>query len=112
MRNECDSLQSTAGNFCYTSSMNTPLGWDLQDNKLVRTFEFGTFEEAITFVNQVAAIATELNHHPEIINMYNRVTLRLSTHDLPALSDGREQAGAGDTVTEKDTAFAERIHSF
>lgn len=78
--------------------MNIPEGWNLEGNKLVRTCEFGTFEEAIIFINRVATIATQLNHHPEIINMYNRVTLRLSTHD------------AGDSVTEKDAEFAEKVN--
>lgn len=89
--------------------MNIPDGWNLEDNKLVRTFEFATFEEAVVFINRVAAIATELNHHPEIWNMYNRVTLRLSTHDLPRLASGK--AGAGDSVTEKDLEFAEKVNS-
>lgn len=53
--------------------------------------------EAIAFMNKVAAIAEELQHHPEMINMYDKVTLRLSTHD------------AGDIVTDKDRELADRI---
>lgn len=78
--------------------MNTPTGWKLADNKLVCTFEFDTFDQAIDFIDKVAVIAQKLNHHPEITNMYTKVTLKLSTHD------------AGDMVTEKDIELAEEIN--
>ncbi|HSX46790.1 MAG TPA: reverse transcriptase-like protein [Patescibacteria group bacterium] len=71
--------------------------WQTEDNKLHRQFEFKDFEEAVTFMNKVAAIARVLNHHPTVHNTYNKVDLWLSTHD------------AGDVVTEKDEAFAKRV---
>lgn len=71
--------------------------WKNVDNKLVRDFEFKDFGEAIDFINKVANIANKQNHHPEIINNYNKVTLKLSTHD------------AGDMVTEKDEDLAREI---
>lgn len=71
--------------------------WYIVHNTLVREFKFPTFMEAIAFMNKVAAIAEELQHHPEMINMYDKVTLRLSTHD------------AGDIVTDKDRELADRI---
>jgi 4a-hydroxytetrahydrobiopterin dehydratase len=67
------------------------------ENALVKNFEFADFDGAIKFINNVAAVAQKLDHHPEIINTYNRVTLRLSTHD------------AGNTVTEKDRELAAAI---
>lgn len=70
--------------------------WQTADNKLYKKFTFKDFEEATIFINNVAAIASELNHHPTIKNTYNTVELWLSTHD------------AGDTVTEKDKTFAKR----
>ncbi len=79
--------------------MNTPTGWKLEDNKLIRTFEFGAFDKAIDFIDKVAVIAEKLNHHPEITNMYTKVTLKLSTHD------------AGDIVTEKDVELAEKVNN-
>lgn len=79
--------------------MELPTQWEMQNNKLVRTFEFGTFESAIDFINRVAMLATRLNHHPEIANIYNKVTLILSTHD------------AGDIVTDKDRELAEQINT-
>lgn len=75
------------------------MSWQESNNKLVREFTFPAFADAIAFINKVAAVATELDHHPEILNMYNTVTLTLSTHD------------AGDIVTDKDRSLAERIDS-
>jgi len=72
-------------------------GWKIEDGKLVRTYVFDTFLEAIAFVNKVAEIANRFNHHPEIINDYTKVTLRLFTHDLGQL-------------TEKDSKLAEEIN--
>ena len=85
------------------------MNWTEQNNTLVKQFTFPTFMEAISFVNKVANIAEELQHHPSILVEYTKVTFTLSTHDLPALPNGREQAGAGDVVTDKDHALAARI---
>lgn len=71
--------------------------WQEIDNKLYQKFSFGSFKEAVAFINQVATIAEELNHHPEIKNIYSTVELWLSTHS------------AGDQITDKDRAFAERL---
>jgi 4a-hydroxytetrahydrobiopterin dehydratase len=71
--------------------------WDLLKNKSIeRTFEFDEFTEAIDFVNQVADIAEEEEHHPDIDIRYNKVRLLLSTH-----SEGG--------LTENDFDLAERI---
>lgn len=73
------------------------MSWKEENNKLTRTFEFRDFKEAFAFMVQVAAIADEMDHHPEWTNVYNKVSFKLSTHD------------AGDTVTDKDRALAEAI---
>lgn len=73
------------------------MSWKEENNKLTRTFEFRDFKEAFAFMVQVAAIADEMDHHPEWTNIYNKVSFKLSTHD------------AGDTVTDKDRALAEAI---
>lgn len=54
--------------------------WELEDKAISRTFEFDDFAEAIEFVNNVAEIAEEAEHHPDIDIRWNKVTLRLSTH--------------------------------
>ncbi len=71
--------------------------WKEENNKLTRTFEFKDFKEAFAFMVQVAAIADEMDHHPEWTNVYNKVSFKLSTHD------------AGDIVTDKDRELAKAI---
>ena len=74
-------------------------GWTQEDNALVRDFELKDFAGAMAFANDVARLAEEANHHPDIlVHGYNKVRLTLSTH-----SEGG--------VTEKDHALAERIDS-
>ena len=71
--------------------------WEEKDNKLHRSFEFKDFIEAFSFISKVAIIAEKQNHHPEIFNVYNKVDIKLSTHD------------AGDIVTDKDRMLASSI---
>ncbi len=71
--------------------------WQETNNQLYKQFTFGGFKEAMAFMNQVAQIAEELNHHPEIRNSYNTVELWLTTHD------------ASNKITDKDRAFAEMV---
>ncbi len=51
-----------------------------------RDFVFADFAEAFAFMAQVALIAEKRNHHPEWSNVYNRVTISLTTHDAKGLS--------------------------
>jgi 4a-hydroxytetrahydrobiopterin dehydratase len=71
--------------------------WKEENNQLIRSFEFKNFSEAFAFMTRVAIEAERLNHHPFWTNVYNKVEIRLSTHD------------AGDIVTEKDSKLAARI---
>lgn len=71
--------------------------WKEENNKLTRSFEFKDFKTAMAFMNKVADVAEELNHHPWWSNVYNKVEIELTTHD------------AGNTVTEKDLELARRI---
>ena len=61
--------------------------WDLEKKHIDRTFEFDDFAQAIEFVNGVAEIAEEDEHHPEIDIRYSKVRLRLSTHSEGGLTD-------------------------
>ncbi len=72
-------------------------GWAADSAALSKTFEFGSFREAISFMVRISFEAEELSHHPEWTNVYNRVEIRLSTHD------------AGNKVTAKDVELARRI---
>jgi len=60
--------------------------WTLKGNKISRTFTFKDFVTAMNFVNTVAAIAEEANHHPDISIFYNKVTIELWTHGAEGLS--------------------------
>lgn len=66
-------------------------------SQLTKRFSFPTFIEAWAFMNKVALLAEKHDHHPDWTNVYNKVTIRLSTHS------------AGGTVTEKDRNMAAAI---
>lgn len=71
--------------------------WQEKDNKLYKKYTFLSFDEAIDFINSVAAVVKEANHHPKIINSFKVVEIFLSTHS------------AGDKITDKDKSMAEKI---
>ncbi len=73
-------------------------GWERRGNEIVKTFEHRDFAEAMAFVNRVAGLAEDVNHHPDIDIRWNKVTLALSTHSLGGL-------------TENDLNLASRIES-
>jgi 4a-hydroxytetrahydrobiopterin dehydratase len=71
--------------------------WIEENNRLKKSFQFKDFIEAFSFMTKVAIVAEKMDHHPNWSNVYNRVTIELSTHD------------AGDIVTDKDRKLAETI---
>jgi 4a-hydroxytetrahydrobiopterin dehydratase len=68
--------------------------WEAQNNKLTKTFEFQSFEEAIEFMVRASKLISQMDHHPEWTNVYNRVMVSLCTHD------------AGNVITQKDHDLA------
>ena len=60
--------------------------WTIASDGLKREWRFHSFVEAFGFMTKVALLAESANHHPEWSNVYNRVTIRLTTHDLGGLS--------------------------
>lgn len=62
-------------------------GWQIESNKLVKTFAFEDFVAALRFVNQVGEEAEKAGHHPDIDIRYNRVLLALTTHDAGGLTE-------------------------
>ena len=60
--------------------------WRLQANALEVEWVFKDFAQAMAFMNAVAEVAERMNHHPEWTNVYNRVTVRLTTHDAGGLT--------------------------
>jgi len=73
--------------------------WKEENNELIRKFEFNNFIEAFAFMTKVAIIAEKADHHPWWSNVYNKVEIKLTTHD------------AGNTVTYKDKKLAMEIDS-
>jgi len=71
--------------------------WSYTEDKLLMDIKLRDFSEAISFLVKVGIEAEKLNHHPEIHNNYNKVVLKLCTHD------------AGNRVTEKDIVLARAI---
>ena len=63
-------------------------GWALRDDGLAiaRDFKFADFGEAFAFMTRVALLAEKADHHPEWSNVYNRVSITLTTHDAGGLS--------------------------
>jgi len=61
--------------------------WDLEGKELIRVAEFDEFMEGIDFVDGVAEIAEEANHHPDIDIRFATVTLRVTTHEVNGLTD-------------------------
>jgi 4a-hydroxytetrahydrobiopterin dehydratase len=65
-----------------------------------RTFQFASFVEAFGFMSSVAILAEKQDHHPEWFNVYNRVEITLTTHDVP---------GDGNGLSARDVTLAKAI---
>ena len=81
------------------NAMSQLEGWSLEGDALVKTYEFKSFREAMSFMVRAGFEAEAMNHHPDWTNVYNRVVVRLSTHD------------AGGKVTAKDVELAKRFQA-
>lgn len=84
------------GNASIQGWLENRAGWKRRSNALTKEFRFSSFRDSIVFVNRVATLADDANHHPDIDVRYDRVTLTLSTHS----------AGG---ITEKDLKLAEQV---
>ncbi|MEM9548408.1 MAG: 4a-hydroxytetrahydrobiopterin dehydratase [Bacteroidota bacterium] len=71
--------------------------WREENNSLATEFTFQDFSQAWAFMNEVAIAAEKQGHHPNWYNVYNRVEIKLSTHD------------AGNIVTDKDRKLSATI---
>lgn len=60
--------------------------WKYQKGFLHRNFEFSSFRKTINFLNEVANIAEVKDHHPMLINNFNILEIKLSTHDVNGIS--------------------------
>jgi len=82
-----------------TAALRELPNWKFEGDALTHTFEFGSFKEAMSFMMRVGFEAEAMDHHPEWTNVYNKVSIRLTTHD------------AGNKVSEKDVKLAKKIVS-
>jgi len=75
---------------------NLDNGWELKDGKIVKSFQFSSFMDAIEFVNEIARIAERRDHHPIITINWKTVKLSLKSFDV-------------DAITKRDISLAEEI---
>jgi 4a-hydroxytetrahydrobiopterin dehydratase len=73
-------------------------GWQLEGGEIVKSYRFATFLDAIAFIDRVAEVAEETNHHPDLQNHYDRVRVALHTW-------------SEDAVTGKDIRLAHEIEA-
>jgi len=62
-------------------------GWSLKNEKLYKEFQFNDFNQAFGFMTRAAMEIEKMNHHPEWFNVYNRITVELTTHDAGGITD-------------------------
>lgn len=60
--------------------------WKFADNGIEKKFKFSDFSTALSFIVQVGLLAEKNNHHPELFNVYNKVNIRLTTHDADGVT--------------------------
>jgi 4a-hydroxytetrahydrobiopterin dehydratase len=69
-------------------------GWKLEGAAIQRVYQFKDFVAAMAFVNELAVLAEEAGHHPDIDIRYNKVTLGLTTHDAGGLTESDAKMAA------------------
>jgi 4a-hydroxytetrahydrobiopterin dehydratase len=62
-------------------------GWNIKDEKLHRDFEFEDFNQAFGFMTRAAMHIEKKNHHPEWFNVYNKLSVDLTTHDAGGITE-------------------------
>ncbi|MGY8986115.1 MAG: 4a-hydroxytetrahydrobiopterin dehydratase [Sphingomonadales bacterium] len=84
-----------------TQALQNLEGWSINDtnNSIHKTFRFVDFKEAFSFMTKVAELAETMNHHPEWFNIYNRLEVKLTTHE----------AGG---ITKRDIKMARAMNEF
>lgn len=75
-------------------------GWTHENDALAKTFTLEHFASALSFIVRMGMECEKMDHHPHLTNVWNKVSLRLMSHD------------AGDKVTDKDVQLARAIQHF
>lgn len=81
------------------ASLQSLDGWMYNDNAIEKKFVFKDFNQAFAFITRIALYSEKVNHHADWAGVYNRVSIKLSTHDAGGVSD-------------KDINFAKEIESY
>ncbi len=61
-------------------------GWNVVNEKLHKEFQFDSFNQAFGFMTRAAMEIEKMNHHPEWFNVYNKITIELTTHDAGGIT--------------------------
>jgi 4a-hydroxytetrahydrobiopterin dehydratase len=61
--------------------------WQFNSEGIEKKFQFRNFIEALGFMVKVGVVSEKMNHHPELFNVYNKVNIRLTTHDASGVTD-------------------------
>ncbi|MCB5162299.1 4a-hydroxytetrahydrobiopterin dehydratase [Marinomonas algarum] len=80
-------------------ALQTLTEWTFEEEKLTRTFVFKDFQHAFGFMSMCALYAEKQDHHPEWFNVYNKVKVQLTSHDVSG-------------VSQKDIDFAKKMDAF
>ncbi len=67
-------------------ALGTLSGWARRGDSLTKTYTFERFADGISFVDRVAKVADQMNHHPDIDVRYTKITMTLSTHDAGGIT--------------------------
>jgi len=62
-------------------------GWSVVNEKLHKEFQFDSFNQAFGFMTRAAMEIEKMNHHPEWFNVYNKITIELTTHDAGGITE-------------------------
>jgi len=63
------------------------MSWTKHEKYIEKEFVFGDFREAMSAMIRISYIAEEMNHHPEWFNVYNKLKIKLTTHDTGGISE-------------------------
>ena len=63
------------------------VGWNVKNDKLHKEFQFDNFNQAFGFMTRAAMEIEKMNHHPEWFNVYNRITVDLTTHEAGGITN-------------------------
>lgn len=92
-------MQSILSEDAIRSALIDLSGWRFKENAIHREYNFSSFTEAMGFITEMAFACERMNHHPKLLNVYNKVQIQLTTHDV------------GDKVTERDLNLAKAIET-